>query len=81
MDSEIIKVSEEVGLSQDDKNCLTRVDSMAVYKRPCIRKENMKFLCYGKKKKIIPKQVQCGNQQVQYAEAMVEERSRLEKEM
>ena len=32
MDSEIIKVSDEEGLSQDDKNCLARLDSMTVYK-------------------------------------------------
>ena len=32
MDSEIIKVSDEGGLSQDDKNCLARLESMTVYK-------------------------------------------------
>ena len=32
MDSEIIKVADEDGLSQDDKNCLARLNSMKVYK-------------------------------------------------
>ena len=32
IDSEIIKVSDEGGISQDDKNCLARFDSMTVYK-------------------------------------------------
>ena len=32
MDSEIIKVSDEEGLSQDDKNCLACLESMTVYK-------------------------------------------------
>ena len=32
MDSEIIKVSDENGLSQDDKMCLAGLDSMTVYK-------------------------------------------------
>ena len=30
MDSEVIKVSDENGLSQDDKNCLARLDSMTL---------------------------------------------------
>ena len=45
MESEIIKLSDEDGLSQDDKNYLARLDLMA-----CLRKENMKFLCCGKEK-------------------------------
>ena len=32
MDSEIIKVSDEEGLSQDHKNCLACLESMTVYK-------------------------------------------------
>ena len=32
MDSQIIKFSDEEGLSQDDKNCLARLDTMTVYK-------------------------------------------------
>ena len=32
MDWEIIKVADEDGLSQDDKNCLARLNSMKVYK-------------------------------------------------
>ena len=32
MDSEIIKVAEEDGMSQDDKTCLTQLNKMAVYK-------------------------------------------------
>ena len=32
MDSEIIKASDEDGLSQNDKNCLAHLDSMTVYK-------------------------------------------------
>ena len=46
MDSKIIKVSDEGGLSQDDKNCLAGLDSVTVY-----TERNMKFLCYGKEKK------------------------------
>ena len=76
MDLKIIKVSDEDWLSQ-----LIRPVWHVLIQLQCIRKENMKILCYGKRKKLISKQLQCSTQEVQYVEETIEERSRLQKEI
>ena len=76
MDSEMIKVSDEDGLSQDNKDCFVCLDSMTVYKEG---KYEVSVL-WQEEKRSFPNNYSVALKEVQYAKATSEERSRLEKD-